>query len=52
MPKYRTPTDKLRATYILAGIAVLAILALCVAGNDLETCSAVQSLETCLYALR
>ena len=49
---YRTATDKLRATYILAGIAMLAILALCLAGNGLETCNAVQSLETCLYALR
>lgn len=49
---YHTPTDRLRATYILAGIAMLAILALCLAGNGLEACSAVQSLETCLYALR
>ena len=49
---YRTGTDKLRATYILAGVVMLAIMALCLAGNGLEACSAVQSLETCAYALR
>lgn len=49
---YRTPTDKLRAVYILAAIAVAAILALSVLGNGLEACNAVQGASTCAYALR
>lgn len=49
---YRTATDKIRALYIMAGIAVLAIIALCITGNEMNACQAVQSFNTCAYALR
>lgn len=49
---YRTEADKRRAVYILAAIAVAAVLALSVLGNGLEACNAVQGADTCAYALR
>lgn len=49
---YRTETDKRHVIYLLAAVAVASILALSLLGNGLDACSAVQSSDTCAYALR
>lgn len=49
---YRTENDKRRAVYILAAIAVAAVLALSMLGNGREACNAVRGADTCAYALR
>lgn len=47
---YRTKTDKRRAIYILAAVAVAAILALPLLGNGMADCTA--STDMCVYSLR